>query len=50
MYALTVTQPFADYKPGDVITDPKEVSAVLDSHPSHVVKVAADEPAARSLN
>lgn len=39
---LVVTQPFADYKVGDQITDTEKVAEVLESHPGSVVKTAAD--------
>jgi hypothetical protein len=41
---LTVTHHFADYKPGDVISDPALVEAILKSdNAARVVKVAAPE-------
>ena len=40
---LTVVKPFGDYARGDRITDPAEVAAVLESHPSHVVPHAPIE-------
>jgi hypothetical protein len=41
---LVVTAPFGAYKRGDLITDPKDVVAVLASNSSQVVKVQ-DQPA-----
>ena len=39
---LSVTAPFADYQPGDRITDPEAVAAILADERCHnVVKVAA---------
>lgn len=40
---LVVTQPFADFKVGDSITEADAVAATLESHPGSVVK-AADDP------
>ena len=40
---LVVTQPFADFKVGDAITDPDTVKETLASHPGSVVK-ARDDP------
>jgi hypothetical protein len=40
---LVVTQPFADFKVGDSITDAEAVKATLESHPGSVVK-APDDP------
>ena len=45
---LVVTQPFADFKVGDSITDTDAVAATLESHPGSVVKTPDDpkpEPA-----
>ncbi|MBT2299272.1 hypothetical protein J7E70_02235 [Variovorax paradoxus] len=42
---LVVTHAFGQYEPGNVITDPKEIAAVLESHAASVVKVAADKAA-----
>jgi hypothetical protein len=41
---LVVTQPFADYKVGDSITDQETIKEVLEERPGSVVK-AADDPA-----
>lgn len=39
---LIVTRPFGDYKPGDRISDPKVIEAILASDNSgNVVRVAA---------
>lgn len=38
---LVVSQPFADWKKGDRITDPKQVEAILKDHEHRVIKVAA---------
>ncbi|CAN7329179.1 hypothetical protein LJR084_001920 [Variovorax sp. LjRoot84] len=38
---LVVTHAFGDHKPGDEITDAKQIEAVLESHPGSVVKVAS---------
>lgn len=40
---LVVTQPFADFKVGDSITETEDVAAFLESHPGSVVK-APDDP------
>lgn len=40
---LVVTQPFADFKVGDTITDAEAVAATLENHPGSVVK-APDDP------
>jgi hypothetical protein len=40
---LVVTQPFADRRVGDSITDADQIDAVLETHPSYVVK-APDDP------
>lgn len=39
---LVVTQPFADHKVGDSITEPGAVAEVLANHPGCVVKTADD--------
>lgn len=39
---LVVTQPFADYKVGDQITDATQVAEVIETHPGSVVKTADD--------
>lgn len=40
--ALTVTQPFADYQVGDVITHDKEIAAILASEQAAFVVQTAD--------
>jgi hypothetical protein len=43
---LVVTNEFADYVKGQEITDPDEISRVLNSHlDAHVVKVAVPDAA-----
>lgn len=41
---LVVIQPFASYQPGDEITNPADVDAIIDSdHEVYVVKVAVPD-------
>lgn len=44
MYRLLVTDPFKDYKRGDIISDHKEIMDIMDSEDAHrVIKIAAEE-------
>lgn len=41
---LVVTQPFADFKVGDTITEAAAVAQILETHPGSVVKAPDDAP------
>ena len=46
---LIVTHAFGDRQVGDEITDPSEVSAVLETHRHAVVPVEVDDPPPRAV-
>ena len=42
---LVCTHAFGDFKPGDEVTDPEKVTALLETHEAFFVKVANTSPA-----